>query len=233
MTITLYDLAGADEQLRFSPYCWRVKLALKHKGLNVRTVPWRFTDRKAISFTGQSLVPVLTDGETTVWDSWDIAQYLEATYPDRPTLFGGPEAQAQAIFVKFWCELTLHPLVLRLILPSIFASIHERDKAHFRKTREARFGRPLEQIGVPPERGLPALREALEPLRAAVQRQPYLGGGVPIFVDYMVFAHFLGARAVSSLLLVEPSDPVFDWQERMLDAFDGFARHAVKAVATT
>jgi glutathione S-transferase len=27
----LYDLAGADERRRFSPYCWRIHLALKHK----------------------------------------------------------------------------------------------------------------------------------------------------------------------------------------------------------
>ena len=32
--ITLYDLAF-DKDLRPSPYCWRAKLALKHKGLDL------------------------------------------------------------------------------------------------------------------------------------------------------------------------------------------------------
>ncbi len=226
MTITLYDLAGADERLRFSPYCWRVHLALKHKGLEARTVAWRFTDKDVIAFSGQGLVPVLTDGEKTVCDSWEIASYLEAAHPDRPSLFGGPDARAQALFIKHWCELTLHPLVLRLILLDIFASIHDKDKEHFRKTREARFGRPLEQIAVAPQQGVPALREALAPLRATLLRQPYLGGERPMFVDYMVFAHFQGARSVSSLRLLEPDDPVWAWHERLLDAFDGFARRA-------
>ena len=31
--ITLWDLAGAEDDRRFSPYCWRVKMALAHKGL--------------------------------------------------------------------------------------------------------------------------------------------------------------------------------------------------------
>ncbi|MDE1903950.1 MAG: glutathione S-transferase N-terminal domain-containing protein, partial [Alphaproteobacteria bacterium] len=39
--LKLFDLAGADDDRRFSPYCWRVKLALAHKGLPVETVPWR------------------------------------------------------------------------------------------------------------------------------------------------------------------------------------------------
>ena len=31
MSIRLYDLAGAQDDRRFSPYCWRVKMALVHK----------------------------------------------------------------------------------------------------------------------------------------------------------------------------------------------------------
>ena len=226
MTIALYDLAGADEAWRFSPYCWRAKMALRHKGLEARTIPWRFTEKEDIAFSGQDLVPVLTDAGKTVCDSWEIARYLESAYPDRPALFGGPASEAQALFVKFWCELTLHPLVLRLILMDIYAHIHEKDKAYFRRSREARFGRPLEQIPVPPEQGIPALREAIAPLRATVQRQPYLGGETPRFVDYMVFAHFQCARMVSPLRLLDEDDRVFAWRERMLDALGGLARSA-------
>src|SRR5436190_7008774 len=35
VTITLYDLAGAEAERRFSPFCWRTKMALAHKGLEV------------------------------------------------------------------------------------------------------------------------------------------------------------------------------------------------------
>ena len=48
--IKLYDLAGADPDLRFSPYCWRVKMAIAHKGLPCETIPWRFLDKPRIYF---------------------------------------------------------------------------------------------------------------------------------------------------------------------------------------
>jgi glutathione S-transferase len=63
-------------------------------------------------------------------------------------------------------------------------------------------------------------------LRATLQRQPYLAGAQPIFADYIVFGSFQWARAVSSVALVQAGDPVFDWRERLLDAFGGFARSA-------
>ena len=36
--LTLYDLAGADPTLRFSPHCWKTHMALAHKGLAANTV---------------------------------------------------------------------------------------------------------------------------------------------------------------------------------------------------
>src|SRR5258706_287114 len=59
MTMKLYDLAAAEDDRRFSPYCWRAKMALKHKGLEFETIPWRFVEQDAIAFSGQGLVPVL------------------------------------------------------------------------------------------------------------------------------------------------------------------------------
>ena len=88
MTMKLFDLAGAESDRRFSPYCWRTKLALAHKGLIVETIPWRFTDTDAIAMSGQGRVPVLLDGDKVVSDSWAIANYLEDSYQDRPSLFG-------------------------------------------------------------------------------------------------------------------------------------------------
>jgi len=95
MAIKLYDLAAAEDDRRFSPYCWRAKMALRHKGLEFETVPWRFTDKGMIAFSGQGLVPVLVDGKHTVHDSWRIALYLEEAYPQRPGLFEGGQSRAR------------------------------------------------------------------------------------------------------------------------------------------
>ena len=73
----LYDLAGAEAERRFSPYCWRTKMALIHKGLPFDTIPWRFNEKSVIAFSGQGRVPVLSDGDQVVSDSWTIATYLE------------------------------------------------------------------------------------------------------------------------------------------------------------
>ena len=78
----MFDLCGRDERLRFSPYCWRVKFALAHKGLDCEFVPWKFTDKEALAFSDQSKVPVLVDGDETVVDSYEIFRYLDRVYPD-------------------------------------------------------------------------------------------------------------------------------------------------------
>jgi len=92
MILKLYDLAGAESDRRFSPYCWRVRMAIAHKGLDVDTIPWRFSDKDVLTPSGQGKVPVLVHGDNWVHESWDIAEYLENTFPDRASLFVAPWA---------------------------------------------------------------------------------------------------------------------------------------------
>ena len=136
MGMQLYDLAGAESERRFSPYCWRIKLALMHKGLPFDTIPWRFTDKNAIAFSGQGRVPVLIDGDQVVFDSWTIANYLEATYPDRPSLFRGHGGRAVTRFVNAWADVVLVSGILRLIVTDILTHLDAKDRAYFRETRE-------------------------------------------------------------------------------------------------
>ena len=49
MTIQFYDLAGTDENLRFSPFCWRVRMALAHKGLPYEPIPWRYSEKAKLA----------------------------------------------------------------------------------------------------------------------------------------------------------------------------------------
>jgi len=228
MARKLYGLAGADPNLRFSPYCWRARLALAHKGLEVETVPWRFTEKDVIAFSGQGLVPVLVDGDATIADSWAIATYLEERYPDRPSLFGGFSGVAPTRFVNAWANTILNPGIVRMIVADIFSVLHEKDKAYFRQTREQRFGIPLEAVQADRESRLPGFRQTLEPLRSALKAQPYLGGGQPTYADYIVLGSFQWARCVSSFELLEPDDPVAAWRARLLDCLD-MARNAQRA----
>src|ERR1700674_1743475 len=144
MAIRLYDLAGADANLRFSPYCWRAKLALAHKGLAVETIPWRFTEKDVIAFSGQDRVPVLIDGNKAVADSWAIATYLDEAYPDSPSLFGGAAARAATRFVNGWADTVMNPGIVRLVAHDVYQVIHAKDRDYFRTSREKRFGMTIE-----------------------------------------------------------------------------------------
>jgi glutathione S-transferase len=221
----MWDLAAAEDDRRFSPYCWRIKMALAHKGLEMETIPWRFTDKEAIAASGQDKVPVLQDGQVIVFDSWDIARYLDEKHAAQP-LFEGAQARALAYVFKFWVEATLHAPILRAILPDLFAALHEKDKAYFRESREKRFGKTLEEVGADPKGAIQALRGALLPVRKQLVEAPFVCGQSPAFADYILFGPFQWARAVSPQRLLEPDDPVFVWRERMLDLYGGLARSA-------
>jgi glutathione S-transferase len=227
----LYDLAGADPNLRFSPYCWRAKLALAHKGIEVETVPWRFTEKDVIAFSGQGRVPVLVDGERVVSDSWSIALYLEETYPERPSLFGGPAAVPVTRFLNNWADMALHGGMIRFIVSDIAGIVHEKDRAYFRESREQRFGKSLEEVTAGREGRLKTFRDTLLPLRHTLSTQPYLAGDEPAYADYIVFGSFQWARCVSAFELLASDDAVAQWRERMLDRFDGLGRKAPCAAA--
>jgi glutathione S-transferase len=225
MTLKMWDLAAAEDDRRFSPYCWRIKMALAHKGLQAETVPWRFTEKDAIAFSGQDKVPVLVDGDREVHGSWEIACHLEDQYPVNP-LFGSAQARALTYVFKTWTESTLHPPVLRAILLDLFAALHDKDKPYFRESREKRFGKTLEQVGADPKKAVADLRTALLPVRQQLVQEPFVCGTHPGFADYILFGPFQWARAVSPQRLLEPDDPVYAWRERMLDLHGGLARQA-------
>ena len=226
MARRLYDLAGAEPERRFSPYCWRVKMALAHKGLEVKTVPWRFTDKEAIAFAGTERVPVLEDGDTVVHDSWDIACYLDDAYPDAPPLFGNEAARGQALVIKHWLEQTIHPLVARLIILDVYRCLDPKDRHYFRHSRERRFGMSLEVFCSQTEAAQAALRQSLGPVREVLRRQDYLCGASPGFADYLLLGPFQWARCTSPVRLLKPEDPVYAWRDRMLALYDGLAGKA-------
>ncbi|HUB12973.1 MAG TPA: glutathione S-transferase family protein [Acetobacteraceae bacterium] len=228
MTIIMHDLAGADSALRFSPYCWRIRFALAHKGLPVETIPWRFTDKPAIAFSGQGRVPVIRDGETVVADSWAIAEYLEAQYP-APPLFGSASAQAHARFINAWADAVLVGGIARLILRDIYDVIDPADRVYFRQSREARFGTSLEETQAGRETHVAAFRELLTPLRLVLRAQPWLGGAAPSYADAIIAGSLMWPRCSSRFAVLADGDVVTAWFERMLDQYDGLGRQAVRA----
>ncbi|MGM0536387.1 MAG: glutathione S-transferase N-terminal domain-containing protein [Pseudomonadota bacterium] len=226
MTRVLFDLCGIDEALRFSPYCWRVRYALAHKGLEVETRPWRFSEKQALAFADHDKVPVLVDGDEVVTDSYEILRYLDRTYPEAP-LLGEGLAEARGHFFKDYADRALAPAMMRTIIMDLLNAIHPDDRAYFRETREKRFGRTLEEFHSP-AKGLAQLDAALEPLRGRLKSADFLDGEAPAGADYLIFGSFMWARCVSSADLVSNADPVHAWLERMLDQHGGLGRKALR-----
>lgn len=224
MPITLYDLAGAEARRRFGPFCWRTRMALAHKGLQVATVPWRFAEKGKLPQPNQGRVPVIVDDGRVVHDSSAIAEHLEMHYPDRPTLFGGASGRALTRFVQNWVETVVHPALIELVVLDIFRHVAPQDRDYFRQSREARFGKTLEAVVADREARLPAFRDALAPLRRTLERQNFVAGDAPAYADYVVFGAFQWARAISDFELLAEDDPVAAWRGRLLDAFGGLAR---------
>lgn len=230
MTIKLYDLVGADDSRPFSPHCWKAKMALAHKGLEFETVPTPFLAVPKVEGGVSKTVPVIRDGDRVIADSFAIAVYLEDAYPDRPTLFAGAGGIAMSRFVERWSQTILHPFKATAALLDIHGRLGADDQAYFRRSREARYGRTLEEVATGREQGLAGYRASLEPLRGMLSWQPFIGGASPLFADYIVFGAFQWVRVTSPFRLIEPGDPVAEWLERCLDLHGGIAR-AVPAAA--
>ena len=225
MTILMHDLAGADPELRFSPYCWRTRFALAHKGLPVETIPWRFTARQDIAFSGQDRVPVIRDGNRVVADSWAIACYLEDQYPT-PSLFSGSGGQAHAQFINAWCDGVLLGAIARLIVRDLLDIVDAGDRAYFRTSREARFGQTLEEVQAGREERVAQFRDLLLPVRLVLRRQPWLGGAAPSYADFILGGTLMWPRCGSCFPLLAADDPVTGWFDRLLDLYGGLGRTA-------
>ena len=142
-------------------------MSLAHKGLAVDYLPWRFIEKEKIKFSGQERVPVLVDGVHTVSDSWQIAKYLEAEYPDKPSL---KLENGEVLFVKFWTETVINPELVKFLLLDINDSLTAKDKIYFRESREKLFGKKLEEIVEGREERLPDLKKTLTPLRLTFKK---------------------------------------------------------------
>ena len=223
MARNLYELQGRADK-RLSPFCWRTRMALWHKGLEAEFIPVQFGQKDKIAFSGQKLVPVLEDNERVIHDSWTVACYLEDAYRDRPSLFGAAAGRAGARFINGWVDRAIHPAMLRLVLSDIHdCAIDEADQPYFRASREKRFGKALEAFTDKSEHRIAAFREKLEPVRLALEDSPYLAGPAPLYADYILFGTCKFLEICSPLVLLAEDDPIYSWYERMLGLFDGFA----------
>ena len=226
--IELWELKGKGDR-RYSLFSWRTRMALKHKGLEFTSHPVAMSDKAAIAFSGGKTVPIIKDGETTVRDSWRIAEHLEDRYPDNRSLFGGAIGRGVTLAFNTWVDRVLVPAAM----PVIVADVHERvdpaDDVYFRQQFEGFLKCTLDEARARRPQAQERLNRTLEPMQATLKRQSFVCGASPAYADYVLFSVFQWMRVTSPQEIFNSSDPLHGWRSRMLDLYDAFARNTPTA----
>jgi glutathione S-transferase len=225
LALTLYDLVDGQGR-RYSPYCWRIRMALAHKGLQPAIeLCWHSDDK--LKFSGQSFVPVLVDGDRVVSDSWNIACYLDEAYPNQPMLMDGAQGRAFAKFLNSWTDTIIGRQLVRSLYLDIWKTLHPHaDHDEFRKRREARNSATLEAMYANRLKDFAELNREIAPLEALLHNQPFIAGNTPAYVDYILF----GTLQMPYRLDIEPLSTehtaIARWRNDMRGLFGGLANTA-------
>jgi glutathione S-transferase len=221
----LYELDAINAQY-FSPYSWRILMSLNHKGLfeDLKRIPIKFSQKSEITNKGFNTVPVLNDNDTWIGESLNIAKYLELTYPNTPSLFGSSESMHLTSIINQIIDPKVIAILARIIVADVYNVIQPEDKIYFRKTREKRLNKTIEDVELESSKYIPLFQKELNPFRRMVKNNKFFTGSKPMYCDYIVFGFFMWARNSSKKQLLEKDDALWHWRERMLDLYDGFAR---------
>jgi glutathione S-transferase len=113
MAIELYWGSG-------SAYCWRVRLALEHKGLEYRSRLLKFDQQEhqapqMLAMNPRGQLPVLRDGDYVVFESVAILYYLDRRYPEPPIF--GRSAEEGGVIMRVICEYQAYaePSLMQLL----------------------------------------------------------------------------------------------------------------------
>ena len=222
MTIQLYDLAAANPKLLFSPFSWRTRMVLLHKGLPFEVVPWRFSDRTATKDSGHNAIPVIRDGDRWIGDSWEIALYLDERYPERPVMKDA-ESRASAQLMMALCGAQFFPAAIRVAIYQAYKILSEDCKPYFRESREAMFGRTLEEINADEATAKAGLAQALIPIAEVLSAYEFIGGDTPTYADYVLFGLVKWMDIVSEYEPIDANTAVGIWFARLQNMYGGHA----------
>src|SRR5690348_3093507 len=117
--VRLYELVLANGRSA-SPFVWRIRYALAHKGIAYESVPLGFIQIPEVFGGRFKTLPVIEHGDRMMAESWDIAEYLDRAFPEHPRLFSSPAEQAVVRLFDQW----LLAGVIRPMLPVYILDVH-------------------------------------------------------------------------------------------------------------
>jgi glutathione S-transferase len=223
--VRLYELV-IENGRSASPFVWRIRYALAHKGVSFEAMPIGFTEIPEVFGGRFKTVPVICHGDTMLAESWDIAEYLDRAFPGQPPIFSGPAEYAMVRLMDAWFSAEILRKMFRVYVFDVHNAARPEDRAYFRQSRERLLkGTSLEEFTADRTEHLLALREALKPLRLHLSHYPFLGGSTPNYADYIALGAFQWVASVSTLPLLPPGDDALrKWLDRGLDLYGGLGR---------
>ncbi|KZO93186.1 hypothetical protein CALVIDRAFT_600880 [Calocera viscosa TUFC12733] len=190
--LVFYDLLCGTPNTCWSPSCWRTRLVLQHKRIPFDTVWVSYPDiASTVGHTqpGRDPVtlPVIKNGDTWVYDSWEIFLYLEQHFPSTeeiPSLIY-PNVEAVYFFENWTHAGPVESLIL-WILPRMPAFLDESGREFFVRTREDQFG-SLEEMAEGQQ--LEQAEGGFEPIEFLLKRYgPYIAGERVSYQDFVLLA---------------------------------------------
>ncbi|KAF9531769.1 hypothetical protein CPB83DRAFT_848699 [Crepidotus variabilis] len=211
MTITLYDIPSTVPGSSWSPNTWKTRFCLNYKGLQHKTewVEWQDLEstlvkigippsRKDHRSKPRYTIPAIFDSTTGVYlsESFEIAQYLDRTYPDTPKIFPDNTAGLQRGFHQ-----ALTPLVepiKALILPVEATRLSSASQESFQQKMKDYLSLELgeeDKIEMWAE-----LRENFGVVNGwyslGNNPGPFILGEAPSWVDFVLGATFLWSKLI-------------------------------------
>jgi len=221
--ITFYDLQHASG-CTTSPFVWATKYALKHKGFDLDVVDGGFTGIMERTGGRSERLPAIVDDGRWVLDSWLIAEYLDETYPDRPTLIGHPAIKSLTHFLEAWLWKTAVGPWARCFAIQYRDRCKLEDIAYIVESRQRMWGKPMEELAAGRDEVFPKVLPELELLRSILSEQKWLGGDTPNYADYRALAVFLWCASVADVPPMTEDEPLRDWIDRGFDLYGGLGR---------
>lgn len=224
-TITLYDLQ-VSTGATISPFVWATKFAVAHKGFDLDIVDGGFTGIMERTGGKTERLPAIVDDGNWVLDSWGIVEYLDETYPDRPTLVPHKSVATltRALDAWFW-GAAVGPW-MHCFCADYRNISYEHDKEYVTSSREIMLGGKLEDLQAGREDRLPGISAALEPLRLTLREDPFLGGDTPNYADYRIIGGFLWLASLAQTPALAEDDPLHDWYDRVTSLYGGLGQHS-------
>ncbi len=211
---------------RSVPSSGRPNMRSPHKGFEIDIVPGGFTGIPERTGGVTERLPAIVDDGKWVLDSWLIAEYLDETYPDRPTLIPHPSVKALTQGMEAWLWGTAISPWMTCFIKQYRDRSLDCDHDYVTTSRERMFGRRIEDIIIGREEA-PA-QGAADAAAHAQTCSPRTDGSAarrPIMRTFALLAVFLFTAAVADTPVLTDDDPLRDWIDRGFDLYGGLGRH--------